>query len=114
MGNSPDSSSGFRTREGPAFRVPWEAQVFSLICALQEAGTLPSAEWSAILGEEIRGAPERGDPDLGDTYYLHCLSALEKWLMSSNLTQSEEIAARVAEWRNAYLSTPHGQPVELR
>ena len=113
MANSSVSDSGFRELEGPNFRAPWEAQVFALVCALQEAGKLPPAEWSATLGEEIRLAKERGEPDLGDTYYVHCLAALEKWLLRANLTGREEISACIADWREAYLRTPHGQPVEL-
>ncbi len=114
MANSSVSASGFRELEGPVFRAPWEAQVFALVCALQEAGNLPPAEWSATLGEEIRLAKERGEPDLGDTYYVYCLAALEKWLLEENLAAHNEISQRIADWRAAYLKTPHGQPVELR
>ncbi len=114
MAHSPNSDSGFREMEGPAFRAPWESQVFALICALQDAGKLPPAEWSATLGQEIRLAKERGDPDLGDTYYLYCLTALEKWLLRSKFACRDEISARIADWRTAYQTTPHGQPVELR
>ncbi len=114
MTNSASVVPRFQDLDGPPFRAPWEAQVFALIRALQDAGTLPPKEWSAGLGEEIRLARERGDPDLGDTYYGHCLAALEKWLLHSNLADREEIGARIADWRAAYLNTPHGQPVELR
>ena len=113
MATSSDSGSGFRELEGPAFRAPWEAQVFALVCALQDAGKLPPAEWSALLGEEIRLVKERGEPDLGDKYYVHCLAALEKWLSKANFAAHDEIAQRVADWRAAYLRTPHGQPVRL-
>ena len=114
MANSPVSGSGFREPEGPAFRAPWEAQVFALVCALQDAGKLSPEEWSAALGKEIRLAKELGDPDLGDTYYLHCLAALEKWLSEKSFAAHDEIGQRIADWREAYLRTPHGQPVELR
>ena len=113
MANSPDSKSSFRDLEGPPFRAPWEAQVFALICALQDAGQLSPADWSARFGEEIRLAQERGDPDLGDTYYVYCLAALEKWLLQAHLAVREEIGARIADWREAYLKTAHGQPVRL-
>ena len=113
MATSSDSGSGFREQEGPAFRAPWEAQVFALVCALQDGGKLSPAEWSALLGEEIRLVKERGEPDLGDTYYVHCLAALEKWLSEANFAAHDEIGQRVADWRAAYLKTPHGQPVRL-
>ena len=113
MANNPGANASLRDLEGPPFRAPWEAQVFALICALQDAGKLPPAEWSAMLGGEIRLAREKGDPDLGDTYYAFCLAALEKWLQQANLAGREEIRARIADWREAYLRTPHGQPVRL-
>ncbi len=111
---SPVSDSGFPELEGLSFRAPWEAQIFALICALREAGKLPPAEWSAALGEEIQLAQKRGDPDLGDTYHAHCLAALEKWLLRADLATRDELAQRIADWREAYLRTPHGHPVELR
>ncbi len=113
MATSSGSGSGFRELEGLAFRAPWEVQVFALVCALQDAGKLPPAEWSAMLGEEIRLVKERRDPDLGDTYYAHCLAALEKWLSEASFAARDEIGQRVADWRAAYLRTPHGQPVRL-
>ena len=114
MANSSVPGFGNRDCEGLVFRVPWEAQIFALVCALQEAEKLPLVEWSAALGEEIRLAKARGDPDLGDTYYLYCLTAFEKWLLRENLVDRDEISACIADWRDAYLNTPHGQPVELR
>ena len=67
-----------------------------------------------MLGEESRLAQEQGDPDLGDTYYVHCLAALEKWLLRADLAGAQEIQDRITDWRKAYLDTPHGQPVALR
>ena len=94
--------------EEPPFRAPWEAQVFALVCALQDSGELRPGEWSARLGEEIRLAGLRGDPDLGDTYYAHCLAALEKWLIESNRANHGEVSEYLAGWRDAYRKTPHG------
>lgn len=91
MTNDSGANSSLRELEGPPFRAPWEAQVFALVCALQDSGKLTPADWSARLGNEIRLARERGDPDLGDTYYVHCLSALEKWLLQADLAGREEI-----------------------
>ena len=103
-----------QNKEAPPFSAPWEAQVFAIICALQDSRALPAADWSAMLGEEIRLAAEQGDPDLGDTYYVHCLAALEKWLLQADLAAAQEIQDRITDWREAYLNTPHGQPVTLR
>ncbi|MFK7862673.1 MAG: nitrile hydratase accessory protein [Pseudohongiellaceae bacterium] len=99
--------------EGPVFNEPWEAQAFGLVIALHQSGAFTWEEWAAQLSEEITVAAKQGDPDLGDTYYHHWLKALEKLVQSKSLSSCDEIAARVSQWRNAYLNTPHGSPIEL-
>ena len=61
----------------------------------------------------IRAAQERGDPDLGDTYYQHWLAALERICAAKGLVGDEDMRRRKADWRRAYLSTPHGRPIDL-
>ena len=70
-------------------------------------------EWAATLSEEIRAAQQQGDPDLGDTYYEHWVRALERLCVGKGLLTEEGVADRQDAWRQAYLNTPHGQPVEL-
>ena len=67
-----------RGPEGPVFREPWEAQAFAMAVALHERGLFTWGEWTAVLGDEIKRAQAAGDPDTGDTYYLHWLAALER------------------------------------
>lgn len=99
--------------EQPVFREPWEAQVFALVTALIEQGALSSSEWSQTLGSAIKSAQQQGDPDTGDTYYQHWIAALEMVLAEKELASAEEIKSLIEAWRKAYLTTPHGQPVEL-
>jgi len=103
-----------RDEEGPVFKHPWEAQAFGLVIALHERGLFSWQEWAELLSDEISKAQAQGDPDLGDTYYVHWLNALEKMSVLKGMSNSLELAARVSEWRNAYLETPHGQPIELK
>ena len=97
-----------RDDEGPVFKEPWEAQAFALALKLHEAGHFTWAEWTEALSAEIKAAQARGDPDLGDTYYEHWLAAATK-----GLVPAADLAARKAAWRQAFLDTPHGQPVAL-
>src|SRR3972149_4073939 len=46
---------------------------------------------------EIRAAQERGDPDLGTTYSLHWLAALEGLVAEKGITTTDELARRKAE-----------------
>jgi nitrile hydratase accessory protein len=99
--------------DGPVFREPWEAHAFALAVRLSEAGCFTWTHWATVLSQEIRRAQERGDPDLGSTYYHHWVRALERLCADKGLTNSMELQQRTEEWRAAYLKTPHGKPVEL-
>ncbi len=102
-----------RDEAGPVFEEPWEAQAFALALKLHEAGHFTWSEWAEALGAEIKAAQARGDPDLGDTYYRHWLAALERLAAEKGLVRAGDLAARKAAWKQAFLDTPHGQPVAL-
>jgi nitrile hydratase accessory protein len=102
-----------RDKDGPVFNQPWEAKAFALAVRLSEAGCFTWPEWVRTFSQEIKTAQERGDPDLGDTYYQHWLNALEKICATKGLVGCEDMRRRKATWRRAYLNTPHGQPIDL-
>ena len=116
----------------PVFKEPWEAQAFSLVIALHESGVFSWDEWSEALSQAIhRGLHPGGVNDdvervgegpgermgekeeRGDSYYQHWLVALEHLAIAKGLSEAGELAQRLQAWREAYLATPHGQPVEL-
>jgi nitrile hydratase accessory protein len=98
---------------GPVFHEPWEAQAFALAVRLSESGYFTWPEWVEVFSQEIKAAQERGDPDLGDTYYQHWLGALERICTEKGLVLQAALKQRKAAWRRAYLNTPHGQPIRL-
>lgn len=98
----------------PVFREPWEAQAFAMAVRLHEAGHFTWTEWAAALAEQIRTAQAAGDPDLGGTYYVHWLAALERLVATKGLVSARELAERKTEWAEAARTTSHGQPIELR
>ena len=119
-------------RGEPVFKEPWEARAFSLVLALHESGVFSWDEWSEALAQAIhRGLHPAGVNDVvqrvgegpgdlmgekedrGDSYYQHWLAALEDLAIDKGLSEAGELAQRVQSWREAYLATPHGQPVEL-
>jgi nitrile hydratase accessory protein len=97
----------------PVFREPWEAHAFAMAVRLHEAGYFTWTEWAAALAEQIQRAQAEGDPDLGDTYYLHWLAALEHLVAAKGLVAAEELVQRKAAWAEAAHATPHGKPIEL-
>ena len=100
--------------DGPVFREPWEAQAFAMTLALHERGLFTWSEWATALGAEIKRAQAAGDPDSGETYYLHWLSALEKLVAEKGVTTTETLHRYRNAWEHACDRTPHGQPIELR
>ncbi len=102
-----------RDGDGPVFAEPWQAQAFALTLNLHEAGHFTWSEWAQTLSAEIEAARARGDPDLGDTYYQHWLAALERLVAEKGLIRDDDLGACKAAWKQAYLHTPHGQPVTL-
>lgn len=103
-----------RDADGPVFREPWEAQAFAMTLALHERGLFTWTEWAATLGDEIKRAQAAGDPDTGETYYLHWLNALERLVATKGVTTEATLHSYRDAWDHACDRTPHGQPIELR
>lgn len=99
---------------GPVFREPWEAHAFAMAVALHERGSFTWEEWAAGLALEIETAVAAGDPDTGDTYYRHWLSALERMIVKKGLASLEILDRYREAWDRAADRTPHGKPIDLR
>jgi nitrile hydratase accessory protein len=96
--------------EGPAFREPWEAQVFALVIALNEAGVFSWSEWSAALSRRA-APPHSGEGDVGG--YGRWLAALESLLIEKDIASAAALTARKSAWARAAEATPHGKPILL-
>ena len=82
-----------RDGAGPVFREPWEAQAFAMALALHERGLFTWNEWAATLADEIKAAQAAGDPDSGETYYRHWLSALERLVAEKQIAERRRARA---------------------
>ncbi len=100
--------------DGPVFKEPWEATAFAMAVRLSEAGAFTWSEWVDCLSAEIAAAKRRGDPDLGDRYYEHWLSALERLVVEKGLGSQSELSGLKRDWTEATIHAPHGQPIELK
>ena len=103
-----------RDDDGPVFREPWEAQAFAMTLALHERGVFTWPEWAAALAVEIKRAQGAGDPDTGETYYLHWLAALEKLVEEKGVATHDTLHRYRDAWDHACDRTPHGQPIKLK
>lgn len=102
-----------RDHEGPVFAEPWQAEAFAMALTLHERGLFTWTEWAERLAAAIRRARSTGDPDLGDTYYHHWLSALEALVVEKGALGVHELSVRRDAWDRAARATPHGEPIEL-
>lgn len=107
------------------FEEPWHAEAFALAVHLHDRGVFTWPEWSQALGSSLRtieptdGSPQceqdsAGPPASGNVYYAAWLAALQSLLEERGIAGRGQVDDAVEDWREAYLRTPHGEPVELR
>jgi len=110
---SPEAGLLSRRDGEPAFAEPWQAETMALAARLVEQGRFSAAQWSAVLGEEIRRAADAGMPDDAESYFGAALRALERLAIEGGLVRPQELTEMKQAWTMAYETTPHGQPVRL-
>lgn len=97
----------------PVFTDPWQAQALALADTLVKNGLFSASEWSERLGQTLRDAQAEGAEDCQQTYYACVLQTLEILISQHSDIDSDAMAGKRADWEQAYLSTPHGEPVIL-
>ncbi len=97
----------------PVFDELWQAEALGLAFSLAERGVFSPAEWSRTLGSEHRGLLGGGAADTTRTYYEAVVKAVERLLREKGPLTVDVVERRVSNWRQAYMNTPHGQPVRL-
>ena len=101
-----------------AFDAPWHAEVFALAVHLNEGGYFDWPEWAGRFGENLAAAKTVkigvGEGLNGsDDYYQIWLQTLIELMQEKGLVDAKMLASIKAQWREAYLTTPHGKPVHL-
>ena len=98
----------------PVFDEAWQAQALAIADTLVQNGMFSAAEWSAALGEALQAAASGDAVDDQETYYRCVLSALETLVAGHSDIGREAMTGKREDWEQAYRSTPHGQPVNLK
>jgi len=96
-----------------AFEEPWQAEALAIADTLVHNGLFSAGSWSQALGEALRDAEAGGASDDQQTYYQCVLTALEGLIAQHSEIDRPAMTAKREDWEQAYLSTPHGQPVKL-
>ncbi len=106
--NRPEASS-----DHPPFDAPWQAQAFALAVHLNNQGLFSWKEWGDCFSAQRKLSAEQGVADRPDQYYLDWIAALEHLLAAKGAASAAALAELKQAWTEAYLHTPHGQPVTL-
>jgi nitrile hydratase accessory protein len=97
----------------PAFLEPWHAQIFALTVHLNETGAFIWADWAERFGATLRRHGVDKDLNGGDDYFNAWLETLEQFLSDTGAALPQDVNKTRDAWEQAYLSTPHGDPVKL-
>ncbi len=98
----------------PVFAEPWHAQVFAVTVALNEAGRFDWPDWAARFSDTLKRNGLDRELDGGDDYFHAWLETLECLLADQGTALPQDVKDLHQTWEEAYLTTPHGQPVHLR
>ncbi|MFC1681983.1 nitrile hydratase accessory protein [Pseudomonadota bacterium] len=98
----------------PVFDEAWQAEALAIADTLVSEGMFSAGAWSEALGKALRVAESEGAVDNQETYYNCVLGALEKLIAEYSEIDRQAMVGKRKDWEQAYLSTPHGQPVHLK
>ncbi len=102
-----------RKRGEPVFQDSWEAEAYAMGNILVKEGLVSRRAWMDLMAEAIRMAQASGDPDSGETYYLHWCSALESLCFQRGLISPEAYQELLSIWAQAIANTPHGVALSI-
>ena len=96
-----------------AFAEPWHAQLFAISHTLASSGHFAWSDWIDHFAAALTFAEDTNMPSDGSAYYDIWLNAFEDFMVLRGLADTTGLAGLKSDWTDAYLSTPHGEPVEL-
>lgn len=108
-----DARSDVFEHGGLCFSEPWHAELLAIAILLYETGRLDKSELSEIAGKAISDKGWSVGTASGEDAFVAALSKMESVLAGSGIAGRTEIDSALNEWRQAYLDTPHGEPVKL-
>lgn len=98
----------------PVFEEPWHAQLFALTVHLNETGRFSWPDWAARFSAVLKTHGLAKELNGGCDYFLAWLETLESFLAQDGHAPRDEAEKVRGAWEQAYLSTPHGDPVRLK
>ena len=97
------------------FQSPWHSQLFAITVQLSESGNFSWKEFVDYFGKSLnRARINKENLDGNDDYFNSWLVALEEIIVTKEIANSKILSVLKNDWINAYLSTPHGDPVKIK
>lgn len=88
------------------FDAPWQAQLFALTVAMNEAGRFSWSDWAEVFGPRVKdAAPEH--------YWVIWSEALVALLEQKGIASARDVLDLTARWQAAARATPPGRPIAL-
>ncbi|MEO0944631.1 MAG: nitrile hydratase accessory protein [Pseudomonadota bacterium] len=88
------------------FDAPWQAQLFAMTVALNEAGLFSWDEWATVFGPKVQHAEAAA-------YWFIWSDALLEILTTRGLADRAQVEHLTEAWHDAARTTPHGQEIVL-
>ena len=117
MNNKPNYKLPFtsKTDNQIVFQSPWHSQLFAITVQLSESGNFSWKEFVDFFGKSLNRARIHNENlDGNDDYFNSWLVALEEIIVTKEIANSKILSVLKNDWINAYLSTPHGDPVKIK
>ena len=97
------------------FQNPWHSQLFAITVQLSEKGNFSWKEFVEVFGESLKKQRSLSKKLDGSNDYFSCwLNALEEILIIKKISNQKTLMILKEDWTQAYLSTPHGKPVNIK
>ena len=104
-----------KTEDQIVFQNPWHSQLFAITVQLSEKGNFSWKEFVEVFGESLKKQRSLSNNLDGSNNYFSCwLDALEKILNIKKISNQKTLMLLKDDWTQAYLSTPHGKPVNIK
>ena len=88
------------------FEAPWQAQLFALTVALNEAGQFSWSDWAEAFGPRVQDVEPEG-------YWTVWSETLIALLEARGIAEASAVHALTDRWQAAARATPHGIPICL-
>lgn len=103
----------FEPDDAPPFAEPWHGMVFALTMKTAQNGHFTWPEWGQKFASNLARHSAAGSPKDASHYYDIWLETFEDILDERGLAGAKELGLLKQAWTEAYLHTPHGDPVIL-